>query len=89
MLSLKLFVLSATLFSHALAQAKIAFTSVPAVAIAGQTYNITWGGGDGSPVTITLREGNSNDLKTIATLADGVEEDFFAWNVSKSLPTAS
>ncbi|KAJ9615737.1 hypothetical protein H2200_001814 [Cladophialophora chaetospira] len=89
MLCTKLLLLSASLFSYALAQTRIAFTSVPAVAEAGKSYNLTWGGGDGSPVTITLREGDSNDLKTIATLADGVEEDFFLWNVSKSLATAS
>ncbi|ETI25885.1 hypothetical protein G647_02662 [Cladophialophora carrionii CBS 160.54] len=89
MLSTKFLLLGASLFTYAVAQTKIAFTSVPAVANAGESYNITWGGGDGSPVTITLREGNSNDLKTVATLADGVDEDFFVWDVSKSLPTAS
>ncbi|EXJ57079.1 hypothetical protein A1O7_07423 [Cladophialophora yegresii CBS 114405] len=89
MLSTKFLLLGASLFTYAVAQTRIAFTSVPAVANAGESYNITWGGGDGSPVTITLREGNSNDLKTVATLADGVDEDFFVWNVSKSLPTAS
>ena len=89
MLSTKLLVLSASLFAYALAQTKIAFTSVPAVAIAGQSYNISWGGGDGSDVTLTLRRGDSNSLKTVSTLADGVEETFFVWNVSKSLETAS
>ncbi|OAP63560.1 hypothetical protein AYL99_02787 [Fonsecaea erecta] len=88
-LSGKLLLLSASLITHALAQARIAFTSVPALVVAGQSYNISWAGGDGSPVTITLREGDPNDLKTIATLADGVTEDFFVWDVSKSLATAS
>lgn len=32
----------------ALAQVRIAFTSVPAVVVAGKEYNITWGGGDNS-----------------------------------------
>jgi hypothetical protein len=89
MLSTRFLLLGASLFTYALAQTKIAFTSVPAVANAGESYNITWGGGDGSPVTITLREGDSNALKTIATLADGVEETFFVWKVSESLATAS
>ncbi|KIW65647.1 hypothetical protein PV04_07888 [Phialophora macrospora] len=89
MLSAKFLLLGASLFTYALAQTKIAFTSVPAVANVGESYNITWGGGDGSPVTITLREGDSNALKTIATLADGVEENFFLWHVSESLATAS
>ena len=88
MLSTRLFLLSTALFSSVLAQAKIAFTSVPAVAVVGQSYNITWGGGDGSPVTITLRDGDSKDLKTVGTLADGVDGNFFLWGVSKSLAAA-
>jgi hypothetical protein len=51
--------------------------------------SITWGGGDGTSVTITLREGDPNDLKTIGTLADSVSGDFFLWTVSKDLKTAS
>ncbi|KIW83540.1 hypothetical protein Z517_02785 [Fonsecaea pedrosoi CBS 271.37] len=85
----KLLLLSASLATHVLAQARIAFTSVPAVVVAGQSYNISWAGGDGSPVTITLREGDPDDLKTIATLADSVTENSFVWNVSLSLVTAS
>ncbi|EXJ74156.1 uncharacterized protein A1O5_02450 [Cladophialophora psammophila CBS 110553] len=88
-LSTNLLLLGTSLFTHASAQARIAFTSVPALVVAGDSYNITWAGGDGSPVTITLREGDPEDPKTIATLADGVTEDFFIWNVSKSLATAS
>jgi hypothetical protein len=30
---------------------QIAFTSVPAVVVAGSSYNITWGGGDGISVS--------------------------------------
>lgn len=30
---------------------QIAFTSVPAVVVAGSSYNITWGGGDGTSVS--------------------------------------
>ena len=41
----------ATCVSAVLAQTpNIAFTSVPAVVVSGQTYNITWGGGDGVTV---------------------------------------
>jgi len=89
MFSTKALLMGASLVAYALAQTKIAFTSVPAVAVAGDSYNITWGGGDGSAVTITLRQGDPNDLNTIATLADGVTENFFLWKVSESLDPAS
>ncbi|KAK5213449.1 hypothetical protein LTR41_001028 [Exophiala xenobiotica] len=85
----KALILGASLYSCALAQTKIAFTQVPAVVVAGESYNITWGRGDGTSVTITLREGDPNDLKTIGTLADSVSGDFFLWTVSKDLKTAS
>ncbi|KIW19967.1 hypothetical protein PV08_00542 [Exophiala spinifera] len=80
--------LAASLCSYALAQTKIAFTHVPAAVVGGGSYNITWGGGDDTPVTITLREGDPDDLKTIETLADGVSGDFFVWTVSKDLKAA-
>lgn len=38
----------ATFVGLVVAQAKIAFTSVPAVVRAGDSYNITWGGGNGT-----------------------------------------
>jgi hypothetical protein len=76
---------SASLITCALAQARIAFQSVPAVAVTGQTYNVTWGGGDGTAVTITLRKGNPNDLTTVGILGEGITKDFFDWEVSKSL----
>ncbi|KIW56142.1 hypothetical protein PV05_04824 [Exophiala xenobiotica] len=85
----KALILGASLYSCALAQTKIAFTHVPAVVVAGESYNITWGGGDGTSVTITLREGDPNELKTIDTLADSVSDNFFLWTVSKDLKTAS
>ena len=52
----------ASLLSLALAQAKIAFTSVPAVVQAGDSYNITWGGGNGQVrwhCKLTLSRGNT------------------------------
>lgn len=85
----KALLLGASLYSYALAQTKIAFTHVPAVVVAGESYNITWGGGDDTPVTITLREGDPDDLKTVQTLADGISEDFFVWTVQKDLKTAN
>lgn len=42
----------ATYVATAIAQtSQIAFTSVPAVVVAGSSYNITWGGGDGISVS--------------------------------------
>jgi hypothetical protein len=50
-------VASAALVSTALAQVRIAFTSVPVAVVVGQQYNITWGGGDGVTVRGTPRVG--------------------------------
>jgi hypothetical protein len=48
---LNIFLVAAASAVTALAQTlQIAFTSVPAVVVAGSTYNITWGGGDGISV---------------------------------------
>lgn len=48
MMSTRFVLASASLLAVALAQTKIAFTSVPAEVEAGDTYNITWGGGNDS-----------------------------------------
>jgi hypothetical protein len=85
MLFTRLALASTALFSVALAQATVAFTSVPAIAEAGETYNITWGGGNGDPVTLTLRKGDPNDLDTIAILADGLTGDSYEWKVDEDL----
>jgi len=45
---------------------QIAFTSVPAVVVAGSSYNITWGGGDGISVS-QLRDA-SNSLPSVLIL---------------------
>lgn len=81
----KVFFASTSLITCALAQTRIAFQSVPAVAVTGETYNVTWGGGDGSAVTISLRKGNPNDLKTVGILGEGITKDFFPWAVSDDL----
>lgn len=84
MLFAKTLLLGASLITQALAQ-KIAFQSTPAVAVQGETYNVTWGGGDGTAVTITLRKGSPTDLDTIGILAEGITTDSFAWEVATSL----
>ena len=51
------------------AQEKLQFTQVPANAQVGVATTITWAGGDDSqPVTLTLREGDPNNLATIAII---------------------
>lgn len=89
MLFTRLAVTSAALFAVALAQTKVAFTSVPAVVRAGDSYNITWGGGNGDPVSLTLRKGNPDDLETIEVLADNVRGNSYEWTVDEDLDTAS
>ena len=80
-----------TLFASAIAQttAPVAFTSVPAVLVAGTSYNISWGGGDGSPVTLTLRKGDPSNLATIGVLADRLDGYSYNWQVSDSLQSAT
>ena len=67
----------------------IAFTSVPATVAAGNSYNISWGGGDDSPVTLTLRKGDPKDLATVGIIADRVEGYWYNWQVSNTLQTAT
>jgi hypothetical protein len=51
------------------ADAQILFTSTPSAVIVGQTYNLTWAGGDGqSQITIELRRGDSANLTWVAYL---------------------
>ena len=80
-----------TFIASAIAQtnAPVAFTSVPAVVVAGSSYNITWGGGDGSPVTLTLRKGDPSDLDTIGVLADGIMGNSYNWKVSDLVSSAT
>lgn len=88
-MSTRFLLASASLLAVALAQTKIAFTSVPAEVEAGDTYNITWGGGNDSPVTLTLRKGDPNDLETIDILADGVRGSSYEWEVDDDLESGN
>lgn len=66
----------ATFAVAVLAQGGIQFTSVPPSVNVGQSYTITWSGGDSTqPVTIVLREGNPGDLTTVATITSKGTED--------------
>ncbi|KAF7508930.1 hypothetical protein GJ744_008486 [Endocarpon pusillum] len=80
----------AACLATAVAQVPIAFTSVPVPAIVGQPANITWAGGDGvTPVTITLRKGDPQNLQTISTLTSNGVNGYFLWTPDASLATAS
>ncbi|KAK5940631.1 hypothetical protein PMZ80_007048 [Knufia obscura] len=84
MISFRSLLAAAPLLALAVAQ-NIAFTSTPAVVEAGESYNITWGGGDGTGVTLTLRRGNPKDLTTVDTLADNLMESYYVWEAPSSL----
>ena len=59
----------AALASAAIAQTTpVAFTGTPNPAQVGVPTTITWAGGNGGPVTITLRKGNPSNLATVAVL---------------------
>lgn len=88
MFSLRSLLAIAPLAALAYAQ-KVAFTSLPATLDVGSSFNITWAGGDGSPVTLTLRRGNPNDLDTVSTIASNVDGYWYNWNVPSTLQTGS
>jgi hypothetical protein len=65
----------ATFAIAALAQ-DIAFTSVPPAVNVGQSYTLTWSGGDpNQPVTIILRQGDPGDLTTVSTITSKETEE--------------
>ncbi|KAK1476112.1 hypothetical protein CCUS01_05216 [Colletotrichum cuscutae] len=53
---------------------------------AGQAFEITWSDASG-PVTLTLKNGPSTDLKTVSTIATGQSGTSFSWTPSSTLPT--
>jgi hypothetical protein len=64
---------AASLLGVAFAQtnAKVAFTSVPAVVEAGETYNITWGGGNDTVCPsysshCERQEGTDHDINSLS-----------------------
>ncbi|KAI9889141.1 MAG: hypothetical protein M1814_005732 [Vezdaea aestivalis] len=74
--------------AFALASAQLAFTSFPSSVEVGKTYTLTYSGGSG-PVTILLRKGSSNDLRTIATLSSTATGGSSTWSPDASLPSGS
>ncbi|KAI0466467.1 Ser-Thr-rich glycosyl-phosphatidyl-inositol-anchored membrane family-domain-containing protein [Xylaria cf. heliscus] len=53
---------------------------------AGSTFEITWSGAEG-PVTLTLKDGEENNLKTVQTITTNASGDSFVWAVDPSLPS--
>lgn len=89
MVSFRSLLAIAPLAAFAYAQAtKVAFTSLPATLTVGDSFNITWAGGDGSSVTLTLRRGNPNDLDTVNTIAT-VNGYWYNWEVPQTLDSGS
>ena len=79
---------AAPFVAYAIAQSsKVAFTSLPATIEAGNSFNISWAGGDGSSVTLTLRRGNPGDLDTVATIASNIDGYWYNWNVPSNTPS--
>ena len=60
---------AAALLACASAADRLGFTQIPPSAQVGQPATIKWAGGDGSPVTITLKKGDPANLQTVAILA--------------------
>ncbi|KAJ9655563.1 hypothetical protein H2198_005564 [Neophaeococcomyces mojaviensis] len=67
--------------------AKVGFTNVPQAAVAGNSYNISWAGGDDSAVTLTLRRGNPQNLATISTIADRATGSSYIWTIPSDIPS--
>ena len=72
-----------------LARSKFDDDSLPASVDVGSSFNITWAGGDGSPVTLTLRRGNPNDLDTVTTIASNVDGYWYNWNIPSTIQSGS
>ncbi|KAI3401544.1 hypothetical protein diail_10145 [Diaporthe ilicicola] len=51
---------------------------------AGQPFTLTWSDSEG-PVTVTLKNGASTDLKTVEVLASGLTTTSYTWNPPASL----
>ncbi|KAL8723814.1 MAG: hypothetical protein Q9181_007174 [Wetmoreana brouardii] len=86
----KSLLIGATAIVAAVAQSSsslIAFTSTPASVTAGSDATLRWSGGDPSqPVTILLRQGQSENLKTVAVVSGAATGTSTVWHVPQDLP---
>ncbi|KAL8704464.1 MAG: hypothetical protein Q9201_002380 [Fulgogasparrea decipioides] len=88
----KSLLVGATAIVAAVAQSSslIAFTSTPATVTAGSDATLQWSGGDPSqPVTILLRRGQSENLRTVAVVNGAATGTSTVWHVPEDLPNGS
>ncbi|KUI57242.1 hypothetical protein VP1G_04492 [Cytospora mali] len=64
----------------------VEFTNSDYTVTAGKTFTLTWADASG-PVTITLKDGPSTNLKDVEVLASGVTGTSFTWTPDSSLPS--
>ncbi|RQM04945.1 hypothetical protein DH86_00004290 [Scytalidium sp. 3C] len=79
------------LASVASAQNPFTFTTLTSIN-AGKEFNITWEPSTGTtdPVNIILRQGNSNALSTVMTIASKIQNTgSYIWSVPASIPNGS
>ncbi|KAM5442974.1 hypothetical protein MferCBS31731_001847 [Microsporum ferrugineum] len=82
----KTLIAGAALVASVVAQGKISFTSFPSSLQAGKPCEITWTGGNPqAPVTITLRKGESTNLKDVAVLTSSATGGRYTFTPSTSL----
>jgi hypothetical protein len=69
------------------AEAKIAFTKVPGSSVTvGTSFTLEWDGAeDDAPVTITLKQGDPNDLTTVSLLTGNATGGSYSWTPSSDL----
>ncbi|KAI9837600.1 MAG: hypothetical protein M1838_004789 [Thelocarpon superellum] len=81
---------ASALISAVAAQSDLAFTSTFTSVTAGKPVSVTYSGGDKTaPVTISLREGPSNNLGAPTVLTSSSTGGSYTWTPSTSLPSGS
>ncbi|KAI9846481.1 MAG: hypothetical protein M1837_003901 [Sclerophora amabilis] len=65
---------------------RLAFTSGPEGTVeAGTTSEIAWSGGDGNPITLRLKNGDSDNLNTVSTIASGLTTNNYDWDIPTTI----
>ncbi|KAG8530810.1 uncharacterized protein KY384_004167 [Bacidia gigantensis] len=83
-------VLCASFVAHAVAQSKLAFTTLPSSVKAGDSVSLKWAGGDANqPVTITLKKGSASNLQTVGFVVQNANGNSYTWAVPVNTPSAS
>ncbi|KAJ9271980.1 hypothetical protein DTO212C5_2061 [Paecilomyces variotii] len=80
---------AALLVTSVVAQGKVAFTEWPPAVAVGQPATLRWTGATDSPVTITLKRGDANDLKNVEVLTSDARGGTFQWTPSPDLTDGS